>query len=49
MKIKAISKEMAIKDYEKTMTERYTLDRHTAEVSLNFKNRKVLGFENINC
>jgi hypothetical protein len=50
MKIKAISKEMAIKHYEKIMTEKYTLDRHTADDgSMNFKNRKVLGFENIHC
>ena len=49
MKIKAISKVMAIKHYEKIMTEKYTLDRHTADVSMNFKNRKVIGFEKINC
>ena len=49
IKIKATSKEMAIKHYEKMITERYTIDRHTAVMSMNFKNRKVSVFENINC
>jgi len=40
---------MAIKHYEKMITERYAIDRHTADMSMNFKNRKVSGFENINC
>ena len=40
MKIKAISKEMAIKHYEKIMTEKYTIDCHTADVSMNFKFQK---------
>ena len=35
-----LSKEMAIKHYEKLMTERYTIDRHTADVSMNFEKKR---------
>ena len=49
MKIKATSKEAVIKYFEKVMTERYTIDRHTVDISIHFKSRKVTGFQNINC